>query len=80
MGQLKEGTSAPLFEGTDQNGNLIKLGDFCPSYTIGSHTNPSALCMMEKGGFITQPLNGPIKLESNREHLNVWSLTCVLLV
>ena len=28
MGQLKEGTSAPLFEGTDQNGNLIKLGDF----------------------------------------------------
>ncbi|MGI6340541.1 MAG: thioredoxin-dependent thiol peroxidase [Bacteroidales bacterium] len=28
MGQLKEGTSAPLFEGTDQNGNMIKLGDF----------------------------------------------------
>ncbi|MDY0098496.1 MAG: thioredoxin-dependent thiol peroxidase [Bacteroidales bacterium] len=28
MGQLKEGTAAPLFEGTDQNGNLIKLGDF----------------------------------------------------
>ncbi len=28
MGKLKEGTSAPLFEGTDQNGNLIKLGDF----------------------------------------------------
>ncbi len=28
MGQLKEGTTAPLFEGIDQNGNLIKLGDF----------------------------------------------------
>jgi len=28
MSQLKEGMKAPSFEGTDQNGNLIKLSDF----------------------------------------------------
>lgn len=28
MGNLKEGTKAPLFEGTDQNGKIVKLGDF----------------------------------------------------
>ena len=28
MAQLKEGSKAPLFEGVDQNGNLIKLSDY----------------------------------------------------
>ena len=28
MIQLKEGMKAPLFEGIDQNGNMIKLSDF----------------------------------------------------
>ncbi len=28
MGQLKEGMKAPVFEGIDQNGNLVKLSDF----------------------------------------------------
>jgi thioredoxin-dependent peroxiredoxin len=28
MGQLKEGSQAPIFEGTDQNGNKVKLTDF----------------------------------------------------
>jgi thioredoxin-dependent peroxiredoxin len=28
MSQLAEGTKAPLFEGTDQNGKVIKLSDF----------------------------------------------------
>jgi peroxiredoxin Q/BCP len=28
MGQLKEGSKAPMFEGIDQNGKAIKLSDF----------------------------------------------------
>ena len=28
MGQLKEGSKAPIFEGIDQNGKTIKLTDF----------------------------------------------------
>ena len=28
MGKLKEGMTAPAFEGTDQNGNSVKLSDF----------------------------------------------------
>jgi thioredoxin-dependent peroxiredoxin len=28
MGQLKEGSKAPLFEGIDQNGKSVKLADF----------------------------------------------------
>ena len=28
MGQLKEGSKAPMFEGIDQNGKTIKLTDF----------------------------------------------------
>ncbi len=28
MDLLQEGTAAPYFEGTDQNGNLVKLSDF----------------------------------------------------
>jgi hypothetical protein len=28
MTELKEGTKAPEFEGIDQNGNIVSLGDF----------------------------------------------------
>jgi thioredoxin-dependent peroxiredoxin len=28
MGQLKEGSKAPVFEGIDQNGNTVRLSDF----------------------------------------------------
>ena len=28
MGQLKEGSKAPMFEGIDQNGKTVKLTDF----------------------------------------------------
>jgi peroxiredoxin Q/BCP len=28
MGQLKEGSKAPMFEGIDQNGKIVKLTDF----------------------------------------------------
>ena len=28
MIELKEGSKAPLFTGSDQNGNMVKLADF----------------------------------------------------
>jgi peroxiredoxin Q/BCP len=34
MAQLNEGQKAPLFEGTDQNGNTIKLSDFAGKKVI----------------------------------------------
>ena len=29
---LQKGTKAPYFEGTDENGNLVRLSDFAPAF------------------------------------------------